>query len=73
MKALFDYGARSVHEISFQKDDRMKIVIETNKSEWSKVIHLETGEQGWIPKSYVGPAKGITSEEYVFELNHQLR
>lgn len=65
--AIYDYVARENSDISFQKDDRMKVIDDTDSTVWCRVLNLRNNEQGWVPQNYVFAEKSHKSEEYVLE------
>lgn len=60
--AVYDYKERDVSDVSFKKGDRME-VIDDSDGDWLNVIHLTTGEQGFIPGNFVAPELSVESEE----------
>lgn len=60
--ALYNYNAREDTDVSFVKGDRMEIIDDT-ESDWWRVIHLETGQEGLIPWNFVAEERSVNSEE----------
>lgn len=51
VRALFDYDAKDVDELSFKKDDQLRIVQE-NSNGWWFGYHLQTNTTGLFPSNY---------------------
>lgn len=60
--ALYNYKARENTDVSFRKGDRMEIK-DDSESDWWKVIHLGTKEEGLIPWNFVAEELTVASEE----------
>lgn len=60
--ALYNYNAREHTDVSFVKGDRMEIIDDT-ESDWWRVVHLGTRQEGLIPWNFVAPEKSVESEE----------
>lgn len=65
--ALYNYTAREETDVSFVKGDRMEVLDDT-ESDWWRVIHLTTRQEGLIPWNFVAEERSVNSEEYVFFL-----
>lgn len=63
--ALYNYTAREETDVSFVKGDRMEVLDDT-ESDWWRVIHLTTRQEGLIPWNFVAEERSVNSEEYVF-------
>ncbi|XP_068081120.1 tyrosine-protein kinase Src64B [Anabrus simplex] len=63
--AVYNYQAREAADVSFVKGDHMEILDDT-ESDWWKVRHLTTGEEGLIPWNFVAEEKSIESEDWFF-------
>lgn len=62
--ALYNYTAREDTDVSFVKGDRMEVLDDT-ESDWWRVIHLTTRQEGLIPWNFVAEERSVNSEEYV--------
>lgn len=62
--ALYNYTAREETDVSFVKGDRMEVLDDT-ESDWWRVIHLTTRQEGLIPWNFVAEERSVNSEEYV--------
>ncbi|XP_071451222.1 tyrosine-protein kinase Src64B [Hetaerina americana] len=63
--AVFPFQARELTDLSFVKGDRME-VIDDSESDWWRVRHLRTGEEGLIPWNFVAEEKSVESEDWFF-------
>jgi len=64
--AMYNYQAREVTDVSFTKGDRME-VLDDSESDWWRVRHLQTGEEGLIPWNFVAEEKSVESEDWFFK------
>lgn len=62
--ALYNYTAREDTDVSFMKGDRMEVLDDT-ESDWWRVCHLTTRQEGLIPWNFVAEERSVNSEEYV--------
>lgn len=60
--ALYNYTAREDTDVSFVKGDRMEVLDDT-ESDWWRVIHLTTRQEGLIPWNFVAEERSVNSEE----------
>ena len=60
--ALYNYNAREDTDVSFVKGDRMEVLDDT-ESDWWRVIHLTTRQEGLIPWNFVAEERSVNSEE----------
>lgn len=60
--ALYNYTAREHTDVSFIKGDRMEVIDDT-ESDWWRVVHLGTRQEGLIPWNFVAEEKSVESEE----------
>lgn len=60
--ALYNYTAREETDVSFTKGDRMEVLDDT-ESDWWRVIHLGTRQEGLIPWNFVAEERSVNSEE----------
>ena len=60
--ALYDYEARINEDLSFKKGERLQI-INTADGDWWYARSLNTGNEGYIPSTYVAPEKSYEAEE----------
>lgn len=60
--ALYNYTAREDTDVSFVKGDRMEVIDDT-ESDWWKVQHLTTRQEGLIPWNFVAEERSVNSEE----------
>ncbi|XP_074642809.1 tyrosine-protein kinase yes-like isoform X2 [Tubulanus polymorphus] len=58
VRALFDYIARDVDDLSFHKGDKMVLLEDPETNEWWFAQHLTTGQRGYIPHNYVSKEDG---------------
>lgn len=65
--ALYNYTAREDTDVSFVKGDRMEVLDDT-ESDWWRVIHLTTRQEGLIPWNFVAEERSVNSEEYVLSM-----
>lgn len=63
--ALYNYAAREDTDVSFVKGDRMEVLDDT-ESDWWRVVHITTRQEGLIPWNFVAEEKSVNSEELVF-------
>ncbi|XP_069674291.1 tyrosine-protein kinase Src64B isoform X1 [Periplaneta americana] len=63
--AVYSYQAREDTDVSFMKGDRME-VLDDSESDWWRVRHLQTGEEGLIPWNFVAEEKSVESEDWFF-------
>lgn len=63
--AVYNYTSREAADLSFAKGDRME-VIDDSESDWWRVRHLRTGEEGLIPWNFVAEEKSVESEDWYF-------
>ncbi|KAF6202853.1 hypothetical protein GE061_003258 [Apolygus lucorum] len=63
--AVYNYQSREASDVSFVKGDRME-VLDDSESDWWKVRHLATGEEGLIPWNFVAEDKSVESEDWYF-------
>lgn len=61
--ALYNYTAREDTDVSFGKGDRMEVLDDT-ESDWWRVVHLTTRQEGLIPWNFVAEERSVNSEEY---------
>lgn len=61
--ALHDYTARTDTEMSFRKDDKLRIR-GSDRQNWWEAELVGTGQVGWIPSNYVAPVEGIESHDW---------
>lgn len=66
--ALYNYTAREDTDVSFMKGDRMEVLDDT-ESDWWRVIHLTTRQEGLIPWNFVAEERSVNSEEYVVRID----
>lgn len=66
--ALYNYTAREDTDVSFMKGDRMEVLDDT-ESDWWRVIHLTTRQEGLIPWNFVAEERSVNSEEYVARID----
>lgn len=66
--ALYNYTAREDTDVSFVKGDRMEVIDDT-ESDWWRVVHLTTRQEGLIPWNFVAEERSVNSEEYVYDTN----
>lgn len=62
--ALYNYAAREDTDVSFVKGDRMEVLDDT-ESDWWRVVHMTTRQEGLIPWNFVAEEKSVNSEELV--------
>lgn len=60
--ALYNYKAKEQTDVSFRKGDRME-VLDDDESDWWRVLHLGTRQEGLIPWNFVAEELSIASEE----------
>lgn len=60
--ALYNYNAREETDVSFMKGDRMEVLDDT-ESDWWRVVHLSTRQEGLIPWNFVAEERSVNSEE----------
>lgn len=60
--ALYNYNAREETDVSFVKGDRMEVLDDT-ESDWWRVVHLKTRQEGLIPWNFVAEDRSVNSEE----------
>lgn len=60
--ALYNYNAREETDVSFVKGDRMEVMDDT-ESDWWRVVHLKTRQEGLIPWNFVAEDRSVNSEE----------
>lgn len=60
--ALYNYNAREETDVSFVKGDRMEVLDDT-ESDWWRVVHLKTRQEGLIPWNFVAEDRSVMSEE----------
>lgn len=60
--ALYNYTAREETDVSFVKGDRMEVMDDT-ESDWWRVVHMTTRQEGLIPWNFVAEEKSVNSEE----------
>lgn len=60
--ALYNYTARDSTDVSFRKGDRLQ-VIDDSDGDWWTVVHLGTGQEGFIPGNFVAAELSVESEE----------
>lgn len=60
--ALYNYTAREDTDVSFVKGDRMEVLDDT-ESDWWRVVHLTTRQEGLIPWNFVAEERSVNSEE----------
>lgn len=60
--ALYNYTAREDTDVSFVKGDRMEVMDDT-ESDWWRVVHLTTRQEGLIPWNFVAEERSVNSEE----------
>uniref|UniRef100_A0A023F4P5 Tyrosine-protein kinase n=1 Tax=Triatoma infestans TaxID=30076 RepID=A0A023F4P5_TRIIF len=63
--AVYNYQSREESDVSFLKGDRME-VLDDSESDWWKVRHLRTGDEGLIPWNFVAEEKSVESEDWYF-------
>ncbi|XP_014243353.1 tyrosine-protein kinase Src64B [Cimex lectularius] len=63
--AVYNYQSREASDVSFVKGDRME-VLDDSESDWWKVRHLRTGDEGLIPWNFVAQEKSVESEDWYF-------
>eukprot|EP00042_Codosiga_hollandica_P021547 m.75722 g.75722 ORF g.75722 m.75722 type:complete len:543 (+) comp50415_c0_seq1:286-1914(+) len=61
--ALFDYPARTNEDLTFHKNDRLKITSKADP-DWWYAKHMITNQVGYIPSNYVAPSESVESEEW---------
>ncbi|PNF25896.1 Tyrosine-protein kinase Src64B [Cryptotermes secundus] len=64
--AVYNYQAREDTDVSFTKGDRME-VLDDSESDWWRVRHLQTREEGLIPWNFVAEEKSVESEDWFFK------
>lgn len=72
MVALYNYTAREETDVSFVKGDRMEVTDDT-ETDWWRVIHLTTRQEGLIPWNFVAEERSVNSEEYVHILGYSYK
>ncbi|KAM8998675.1 tyrosine-protein kinase Fgr isoform 3-T3 [Ara ararauna] len=63
--ALYDYGARTEDDLTFQKGEKFHIINNT-EGDWWEARSLSSGATGYIPSNYVAPVDSIQAEEWYF-------
>ncbi|XP_076440882.1 tyrosine-protein kinase yes-like [Babylonia areolata] len=53
MRALYDFQAVNIDDLSFQKGDGLIVIESTMQLDWWMATHSKTGEKGYIPSNYV--------------------
>ncbi|PVD35762.1 hypothetical protein C0Q70_02725 [Pomacea canaliculata] len=51
--ALYDFEALTDDDLSFKKGDRLQVDKIAHESDWWLAVHLDTGENGYVPSNYV--------------------
>lgn len=69
--ALYNYTAREDTDVSFVKGDRMEVIDDT-ESDWWRVVHITTRQEGLIPWNFVAEERSVNSEEYVYLNNNNI-
>ncbi|XP_026481711.1 tyrosine-protein kinase Src64B-like [Ctenocephalides felis] len=62
---IYSYEAREQSDVSFLKGDRME-VLEDWESDWWRVLHLTTRQEGLIPSNFVAEERSVESEDWFF-------
>ncbi|KAK3880901.1 hypothetical protein Pcinc_014640 [Petrolisthes cinctipes] len=62
---LFDYEARTENELSFKKNEYLKVLKQTN-SDWWLVKSMITSLTGHVPLSFLAKLKSIEAEPWYF-------
>ncbi|XP_076067095.1 tyrosine-protein kinase Fyn-like [Oratosquilla oratoria] len=65
MVALYDYNARSHHELSLKKGVRLQFLDE-HDGVWVKVRLTANGKEGYVPKAYIAPISAPDSQDWFF-------
>ncbi|XP_026480723.1 tyrosine-protein kinase Src64B-like [Ctenocephalides felis] len=63
---VYSYEAREQSDVSFRKGDRME-VLDDSESDWWRVLHLTTRQEGLIPWNFVAEERSVESEDWFFD------